>query len=79
MRQQAAHHEVRETLLGRIGSVLIPRFDDQLYDDRRDLLAVLVDAGRLAHEIGARNGVTHGIAPLGQRLRPRPGQGAGRP
>ena len=55
--------EVRETPLGRIGSVLIPRFDDQLYHDRRDLLAVLGDAVRLAHEIGAATVSLTGLLP----------------
>jgi len=55
--------EVRETPLGRIGSVLIPRFDDQLYQDRYDLLAVLGDAVRLAHEIGAATVSLTGLLP----------------
>jgi amino acid adenylation domain-containing protein len=55
--------DVRETPLGRIASVLIPRFDDQLYDDRRDLLAVLGDAVRLAHEIGAATVSLTGLLP----------------
>jgi amino acid adenylation domain-containing protein len=55
--------EVRETPLGRIAAVLIPRFDDQLYDDRRDLLAVLGDAVRLAHEIGAATVSLTGLLP----------------
>ena len=55
--------EVRETPLGRIGSVLIPRFDDQLYHDRRDLLAVLGDAVRLAHDIGAATVSLTGLLP----------------
>jgi amino acid adenylation domain-containing protein len=55
--------EVRETRLGRIGSVWIPRFDDQLYQDRHDLLAVLGDAVRLAHEIGAKTVSLTGLLP----------------
>jgi hypothetical protein len=55
--------EVRETPLGRIGSVVIPRFDDQLYHDRDDLLAVLGDAVRLAHEIGAATVALTGLLP----------------
>jgi amino acid adenylation domain-containing protein len=55
--------EVRETPLGRIGSVLIPRFDDQLYDDRRDLVAVLADAVQLGHEIGAATVSLTGLLP----------------
>jgi amino acid adenylation domain-containing protein len=45
--------DIRETPLGRIGEITIPRFNDQLYLDRADLLAVLGDAVRLAHEVGA--------------------------
>ena len=54
---------VRETPLGRIGLVLIPRFDDQLYHDRRDLLAVLGDAVRLARECGAATVSLTGLLP----------------
>jgi amino acid adenylation domain-containing protein len=55
--------DVRETPLGRIASAVIPRFDDQLYEDRRDLLAVLGDAVRLAHEIGAATVSLTGLLP----------------
>jgi acyl carrier protein len=55
--------EVLETPLGRIGSVIIPRFDDRIYQDRRDLLAVLGDAVRLAHEIGAATVSLTGLLP----------------
>jgi amino acid adenylation domain-containing protein len=55
--------DIRETPLGRIGSVLIPRFDDQLYDDRRDLVGVLADAVELAHEIGAATVALTGLLP----------------
>jgi hypothetical protein len=55
--------DIRETRLGRIGSVLIPRFDDQLYEDRQDLLSVLGDAVRLAHEIGAATVSLTGLLP----------------
>jgi hypothetical protein len=55
--------EVRETPLGRIGSITIPRFNDQLYLDRSDLLAVLGDAVRLAHEIGASTVSLTGLLP----------------
>ena len=54
---------VRETPLGRIGSVLLPRFDDQLYLDRRDLLAVLGDAVRLSRHLGARTVSLTGLLP----------------
>jgi amino acid adenylation domain-containing protein len=55
--------EIRETRLGRIGSVLVPRFDDQLYDDRHDLEGVLADAVRLAHELGAATVSLTGLLP----------------
>jgi hypothetical protein len=54
---------VRETPLGRVGMVFIPRFDDQLYHDRRDLLAVLADAVRLAAESGAATVSLTGLLP----------------
>ncbi len=54
---------IRETPLGRIGTVMIPRFDDQLYHDRGDLLAVLGDAVRLAHQIGAATVSLTGLLP----------------
>ena len=55
--------DVRETPLGRIGTVMIPRFNDQLYLDRGDLLAVLGDAVRLAHRIGASTVSLTGLLP----------------
>jgi amino acid adenylation domain-containing protein len=55
--------EVRETPLGRIGSVLIPRFDDQLYQDPHDLVVVLEEAVRLAHQIGAATVSLTGLLP----------------
>jgi amino acid adenylation domain-containing protein len=55
--------EVRQTPQGRIGSIMIPRFNDQLYLDRRDLLAALGGAVRLAHEIGARAVSLTGLLP----------------
>ncbi|MBV8612056.1 MAG: hypothetical protein JO034_32025, partial [Singulisphaera sp.] len=54
---------VQETHLGRIGSVLLPRFDDQLYLDRRDLLAVMGDAVRLSRQLGARTVSLTGLLP----------------
>jgi amino acid adenylation domain-containing protein len=55
--------DVRQTRLGRIGTVMIPRFEDQLYLDRGDLLAVLTDAVRLAQAIGARAVSLTGLLP----------------
>jgi hypothetical protein len=74
---------VRETPLGRVGMVFIPRFDSQLYDDRRELLAVLGDAVHLARESGAATVSLTGLLPsatdygralfhhLGENGRPR--------
>jgi amino acid adenylation domain-containing protein len=55
--------DIRETPIGRIGSVIIPRFSDQLYLDRADLVTVLGDAVRLAHEIGATTVSLTGLLP----------------
>jgi amino acid adenylation domain-containing protein len=54
---------VRETPLGRIGLVTIPRFDFQLYRDRQDLLDVTGDALRLARQIGSRVVSLTGLLP----------------
>jgi hypothetical protein len=54
---------VRETSLGRVGLMVIPRFEDQLYQDRRDLLGVLGDAVRLAKEMGAVTVSLTGLLP----------------
>jgi len=54
---------VRETPLGRVGLVLIPRFDDQLYHDQRDLLGVLGAAVRLARQCGAATVSLTGLLP----------------
>jgi hypothetical protein len=42
---------------------MIPRFDDQLYLDRSDLLAILGDAVRLAHGVGATTVSLTGLLP----------------
>ncbi|HLH28979.1 MAG TPA: phosphopantetheine-binding protein, partial [Acidimicrobiales bacterium] len=55
--------DVRETPQGRIGSITIPRFNDQLYLDRADILAALGDAVRLAHQIGAKAVSLTGLLP----------------
>lgn len=55
--------DVRQMRLGRIGTVLIPRFQDQLYGDRDDLVGALADAVRLAHAIGARAVSLTGLLP----------------
>ncbi len=54
---------VRETPLGRVATVMIPRFDNQLYDDRSDLLVVLSDAVRLARRLGASTVSLTGLLP----------------
>ncbi|MGE5756703.1 MAG: non-ribosomal peptide synthetase, partial [Planctomycetaceae bacterium] len=53
----------RETRLGRIAAIMIPRFDYQLYQDRRDLLEVLGDAVRIAQQLGARTVSLTGLLP----------------
>jgi amino acid adenylation domain-containing protein len=55
--------DVRETPQGRIAEITVPRFNDQLYLDRADILAVLGDAVRLAHQIGARTVSLTGLLP----------------
>ena len=68
---------VKDTAWGRLGIVMVPRFDNQIYDDRHDLLSVLKDALRLAKRVGA-DGFVDRLAALGHRLRPRPGAGRDR-
>ncbi len=55
--------EVRQTAFGRIGAVLIPRFEDQLYADRDDLLDDLAAAVELARDIGATTVSLTGLLP----------------
>ncbi len=55
--------DVRQAPMGRIATILIPRFEDQLYLDRADLLARLVDAVRLAGSIGASTVSLTGLLP----------------
>ncbi len=54
---------VRETSWGRLGVIMIPRFDYELYEDPSDLLAVLGEALRLARSIGARTASLTGLLP----------------
>jgi amino acid adenylation domain-containing protein/thioester reductase-like protein len=49
--------------LGRIATILIPRFDTQLYDDQDDLLAVLGDALAVARRLGAETVSLTGLLP----------------
>ncbi len=53
----------RETPWGQVAGIMIPRFDTQLYQDRRDLLDVLGDAVRLARHIGAKTVSLTGLLP----------------
>jgi amino acid adenylation domain-containing protein len=53
----------RETPLGRVAGIMIPRFDTQLYQDGRDLLDLLNDAVRLARHIGAKTVSLTGLLP----------------
>jgi amino acid adenylation domain-containing protein len=55
--------DIRQTPRGRIAEVMIPRFDDQLYIDRDDLMGALTNAVRLAHAIGASTASLTGLLP----------------
>jgi ubiquinone/menaquinone biosynthesis C-methylase UbiE/acyl carrier protein len=52
-----------ETALGRIGLLLIPRFDSQIYQDPDDLLVVLGEALRTAGRLGASTVSLTGLLP----------------
>ncbi len=54
---------VYESDLGRIGTILIPRFDTQLYGDPADLTAVLADALVIAGDLGAKTVSLTGLLP----------------
>jgi hypothetical protein len=54
---------VYELDLGRIATILIPRFDTQLYEDAGDLNAVLSDALAIAGELGAETVSLTGLLP----------------
>jgi amino acid adenylation domain-containing protein len=54
---------VLETALGRIATVLMPRFDADLYRDPADLLHVLGDALAMAGRLGARTVALTGLLP----------------
>ena len=58
---------VYETPLGRIGLMLIPRFDSQLYQDPEDLVAVLRQALQTAGRLGARVVSLTGLLPSATR------------
>jgi acyl carrier protein len=54
---------VYEMSLGRIATVLIPRFDSHLYEDPADLAAILTDALVVAGELGAKTVSLTGLLP----------------
>jgi amino acid adenylation domain-containing protein len=54
---------IQDTPLGRIASILLPRFEFQLYQDRDDLLAVIGDALHLAGTMGAHTVSLTGLLP----------------
>lgn len=54
---------VIESQMGRIASILIPRFDTQLYDNRDELVAVLGDAFAVAGKLGAKTVSLTGLLP----------------
>ncbi|HEY1376544.1 MAG TPA: thioester reductase domain-containing protein, partial [Gemmataceae bacterium] len=58
------HHSPLTThLTGRIATILIPRFDTQLYHDPDDLTAVLADALAVAGRLGAETVSLTGLLP----------------
>ena len=54
---------VYDTAMGRIATLLLPRFADQLYDDQEELLRELVEALQLAGRLGARTVSLTGLLP----------------
>jgi amino acid adenylation domain-containing protein len=54
---------VQETSLGRIGAILLPRFDYQLYQDPADIVAQSLDALRIAQHLGAKTVSLTGLIP----------------
>ncbi len=56
-----------QTPMGRIGLVLLPRFDTQLYQDASDLLNVLGQALDTCRTLGARNVSLTGLLPSATR------------
>jgi amino acid adenylation domain-containing protein len=54
---------VDETAMGRIATIVVPRFAGQLYTDREDLLDVLVEALELAGRLGASAVSLTGLLP----------------
>jgi amino acid adenylation domain-containing protein len=56
-----------ETPLGRIGLLLIPRFDSQLYQEPEDLVRLLTEALQTARKLGARTVSLTGLLPSATR------------
>jgi amino acid adenylation domain-containing protein/thioester reductase-like protein len=54
---------IYETDLGRIATLLIPRFDNQLYEDPADLAAILAEAVAEAGRLGAETVSLTGLLP----------------
>ena len=54
---------LREMSLGRIASIILPRFRSDLYEDQGDLVAVIIEALELAGRLGARTVSLTGLIP----------------
>jgi acyl transferase domain-containing protein len=54
---------VWETTAGRLASVILPRFDADIYRDKDDLISVAIEALELASQLGARQISLTGIIP----------------
>jgi hypothetical protein len=54
---------ITETILGRIGVIIIPRFRSELYTNVGDLVDLIVEALELARRIGARTVSLTGLIP----------------
>jgi hypothetical protein len=54
---------VRDTCFGRVGSIVLPRFESQIYDDQTVLVDLLLNAIRLAGRLGARVVSLTGLIP----------------
>ncbi len=55
--------DVIETALGRIAIILLPRFEDELYNDPQDFVARVIDGLHMAHMLGARTVSLTGLIP----------------
>ncbi len=67
LREQVDHlpllTNIIETELGRIGIILLPRFDTELYHDQGDLVHTIIEALTLARHLGARTVSLAGLIP----------------